>query len=152
MSYVAKVLQPDEKVRFATKTHWIIYLPGLALAALAIVTYWVAVQPVSSYQIWKWISLVLLAGAAVSLFSAWFKRWTTEIAVTSKRVIYKRGFIRRDTMEMALSKIESVDVSQSIGGRILDYGNLMVHGTGDTHELLPMIAAPIEFRNHVTAE
>jgi uncharacterized membrane protein YdbT with pleckstrin-like domain len=82
---------------------------------------------------------------------AWFKRWTTEIDVTDRRVIYKRGFLRRHTVEMNMDKIESVDVDQSILGRILDYGDITIRGTGVSLETLPMIGSPLAFRNHVTA-
>ena len=98
-----------------------------------------------------------LGGAAVSLiglfslFGAWLRRWTTELAVTDKRIIFKRGFIRRRTIEMNMDKVESVDVDQSVLGRILDYGDITVRGTGTGIEPLKGIDSPIDFRNHVTA-
>jgi uncharacterized membrane protein YdbT with pleckstrin-like domain len=95
---------------------------------------------------------VVLLAAAVWLFIGWFRRWTTEIAVTDRRIIYKRGFIRRDTVEMHLDKVESVDVEQSILGRIMNYGDISIHGTGAGIEDLKNIGSPIAFRNHVTAE
>ena len=64
--------------------------------------------------------------------SAWFRRWTTEIDVTDRRIVYKRGFINRHTVEMNMDKVESVDVDQSFWGRLLDYGDIIVRGTGDT--------------------
>ena len=152
MSYVHSVLQPGETVRFATTLHWIKFVPGLLILVLACAAYWMALRPTSSYAVWAWVSLLLFAAAAVPLFKAWFERWTTEIAVTDRRIIHKRGFIRRETKEIALDKVESVDVDQSIFGRILDYGSISVHGTGQAIEQLKAIAAPIEFRNHVTAE
>jgi uncharacterized membrane protein YdbT with pleckstrin-like domain len=87
-----------------------------------------------------------------SLFQAWFRRWTTEIAVTNRRIIYKRGFISRHTIEMNMDKIESVDVDQSIIGRLFDYGTITVHGTGTGIEPLYQIDSPIKFRNNVTAQ
>jgi uncharacterized membrane protein YdbT with pleckstrin-like domain len=66
-------------------------------------------------------------------------------------VIYKCGFIRRHTIEMNMDKIESVDVDQSIVGRILDYGTITVRGTGTGIEPLYRIDSPIAFRNFVTA-
>jgi uncharacterized membrane protein YdbT with pleckstrin-like domain len=98
-----------------------------------------------------------LGGAAValiglfSLTGAWFRRWTTELAVTDKRIIFKRGFIRRRTIEMNMDKVESVDVDQSVLGRILDYGDITIRGTGTGIEPLKGIDSPIDFRNHVTA-
>ena len=64
------------------------------------------------------------------LLSASFWRWTTEIAVTNKRIIYKRGLITRHTAEMNMDKVASVDVKQSILGRIFDYGNVTVQAAG----------------------
>jgi uncharacterized membrane protein YdbT with pleckstrin-like domain len=90
-------------------------------------------------------------GGLLSFIHAWFKRWTTELAVTNRRIIYKRGFIRRHTIEMNMDKVESVDVDQSFWGRILNYGTIVVHGTGGGLEPLRRIDSPIEFRNRVTA-
>jgi uncharacterized membrane protein YdbT with pleckstrin-like domain len=89
--------------------------------------------------------------ALVSFVSAWFTRWTTEIAVTARRVIYKVGFVRRRTIEMNMDKVESVDVDQSILGRMLDYGDILVRGTGAGIEPLHNIAAPLQFRNAIVA-
>ena len=152
MSYVKSVLQPGETVRYATDIHWIIYIPGFLLLVLGGVAYWTALQPVSAYRVWVWIAGLLFACAAVALFIAWFRRWTTEIAVTDRRIIYKRGFIRRHTIEMHLDKVESIDVDQSILGRVMNYGDILIRGVGVGIEPLKNIDSPIAFRNHVTAE
>ena len=81
---------------------------------------------------------------------AWFDWWTTEIAVTDRRVITKTGFIRRKTTEMNMEKVESVDVDQSVLGRILDYGDVIVRGTGSGLAPMRNIDAPLELRNHIT--
>ena len=70
----------------------------------------------------EWVCLALagMAGLAALYFTAtaWFHRWTTETDVTNLRVVHKTGFIRRRTFEMSLDKVESVDVNQSILGRL----------------------------------
>ena len=154
MSYVKSVLQPGENVRYATNIHWVIYIPGFLLLVLAAAVYWFGFQPVTrgATRIWDWLAGILFAVAAVALFIAWFRRWTTEIAVTDRRIIYKRGFIRRRTIEMHLDKVESVDVDQSILGRIMNYGDILIRGVGEGIEPLKNIGSPITFRNHVTAE
>jgi uncharacterized membrane protein YdbT with pleckstrin-like domain len=154
MSYVRSVLQPGENVRYATDIHWVIYLPGILLVILAAVVYWFGHRPVAigAARIWEWIAAILFVMAAVALFIAWFRRWTTEIAVTDRRIIFKRGFIRRHTIEMHLDKVESIDVDQSILGRIFNYGDILIHGVGVGIEPLKNIDSPITFRNHVTAE
>lgn len=150
MSYVNRVLQEGEEVRATAHIHWIIFLPGILFAIVAIVIAIVASQMDS----WAFIVYIIAAlcglVALLQLFSAWLKRWTTEMAVTDRRVIYKRGFIRRHTMEMHLVKVESVDVDQSLVGRLLDYGDVSFRGTGIGLEPLEQIAAPLDFRSHIT--
>jgi uncharacterized membrane protein YdbT with pleckstrin-like domain len=73
-------------------------------------------------------------------------KWTDEFAITNKRIIVKTGLIQRHTLEMNLSKIESVNVDQSIMGRILGYGTITIIGTGGTRESFPNIQRPMEFR------
>jgi hypothetical protein len=92
-----------------------------------------------------------LALALYYAVTAWFERWITEIAVTDLRVIYKRGFIKRDTVEMNMDKIETVEVTQSILGRLLGYGSIHVLGTGHGLEHLHRIADPVLLRNSITA-
>jgi uncharacterized membrane protein YdbT with pleckstrin-like domain len=149
MKYVKEFLQPGETILFASTIHWLIYLPAMLLLIAAIAATFQTVG--GSELIWRSISLLLFAAALLSAARAWFKRWTTEIAVTDRRIIYKRGFIRRHTIEMNMEKVESVDVNQSLLGRILGYGDVLVRGTGVGFEPLQMIESPIELRNAVTA-
>ena len=154
MSYVQSVLQPDEHVRYATNLHWTIYLPGFLLLILAALIFWFGHTwlTVGAGWIWDAFAGIVCACAAVALFGAWFRRWTTEIAVTDRRIIYKRGFIRRRTIEMHLDKVESVDVDQTILGRIFNYGDIIIRGVGVGIEPFTKVDSPITFRNHVTAE
>jgi len=93
-----------------------------------------------------WIIFVSL-GALLTLFIApLIASMTSEFAITSKRVIIKVGLISRHTVEMNLSKIESVNVSQGIFGRILGYGTIVIVGTGGTKEPFHRIANPLGFR------
>jgi uncharacterized membrane protein YdbT with pleckstrin-like domain len=154
MSYVKSVLQPGETIRFATDIHWMVYIPGFLLLVVAIALYFVGSGLTTGevrFIVRILAGLVFLAAAAW-LFLGWFKRLTTEVAVTNKRIIYKRGFISRYTIEMHLDKVESVDVDQSIMGRIFNYGDIIIRGVGASLEPLRNIESPIEFRSHVTAE
>src|SRR5262252_9385842 len=132
--YIDEILQPGEKVLYSTNAHWIFYLPAigawLVAAILLVVSGVTAAVP----------GIVLLSLASASViglvalyltFKAWFHRWTTETDVTNMRVVHKTGFIQRRTFEMALDKVESVDVNQSIMGRILNYGNVTIMGVGE---------------------
>jgi len=69
--------------------------------------------------------------------------------VTNQRVLYKSGIVTRHTTEMNISKIETVDVVQGIGGRLLNYGTLLIRGTGETLEPLRQVMAPLTLRNAI---
>jgi len=149
MSYVREVLQPGEEIRFRTNVHWLVYLPAMLMFVLGIAfALWYTAAPSQH------LTLLILSGLSavpgVLLFiAAWLKRFGTEIAVTDRRVIYKTGLVQRDTTEINMAKIESVDVSQSILGRVFDFGTLTIRGTGETIEELRNIASPLQFRNAI---
>lgn len=154
MGYVETVLQPDETVRFKTNYHWIGYGPGLALLVLAVLAYWWAERPNAWHGLSMIVALLLCGTAVILLVKAWFERWITEIAVTDRRIIFKTGFISRRTDEMPLSKVENIEIRQSILGRLLGYGSVDVQGTGSGGigaDKLRRIASPLSFRNHVMA-
>lgn len=151
--YIDDILQPGEKLLYSTNLHWVFYLPGLVGWAVSIALL-VAARMVTSDSL---VLVCLALSAVVALvafylsFRAWFKRWTTETDVTSLRVVHKEGFIKRDTFEMSLDKVESVDVNQSILGRILNYGDVTIRGVGDGVKIIETIASPLAFRNSITA-
>jgi uncharacterized membrane protein YdbT with pleckstrin-like domain len=97
------------------------------------------------------VSAICFFLALILALRAWFIRWTNEIVVTDRRVIYAQGFIQRHTVEVHMDKIESVDVDQTLMGRILDYGDVTIRGTGTTLEPIRDVDRPLAFRNEVTA-
>src|SRR6202453_2130444 len=151
--YIDDILQPGEKVLYSTNAHWIFYFPAIA-AWIAAAVLLVGSRRTPTEGI---VLLCLSASAVVALaalywtFTAWFHRWTTETDVTNLRVVHKTGFIKRRTFEMSLDKVESVDVNQSILGRLLNYGNVTVRGVGEGAETIRTIASPLAFRSFITA-
>ena len=152
MSYAQSVLQPGEKILLMARLHWIEYWPSILCLVLG-----------TGLVIWESIGSmddVIVSGTAIAfavLFLAtfirsWFIRWITEFAVTNRRVIFKRGFIWRSTEEMNMDKVETVDVGQSIPGRVLDYGTIQIMGTGGSNVIaVRRIAAPFRLRNAIIA-
>ena len=154
MRYIDRILQPGEKVLFHGRLHWLIYFPGALMllpvfGALAVSAH--AQQDSSMVFGGLIVALVFGVLSGAMLLSEWFRRWTTEIDVTDRRVVYKRGFVKRHTVELNMDKVASVDVDQSIMGRILNYGDITIHSTGNEIEPLRGIGHPLEFRNQVTA-
>lgn len=111
----------------------------------------VHVGHLSLWSFWHLIALgiVLLPAfgiGLVPLVMAYVRYKSTELAVTTKRVIVKHGFIRRQTVEINLGKVESIQVDQGVLGRMFDFGTLVVAGTGASHAPIAGIAQPMEFR------
>lgn len=76
---------------------------------------------------------------------------TTEFAVTDRRIIAKKGILRRHSLEILLNKVESISVSQPLDGRILGYGTVIVTGSGGTQESFALISNPMELRKMVNS-
>ena len=124
-SYIESVLSNNEKVLYSAKVSVWSLLPLLALGLLLL----------------PFLGLGLLFWLA-----AYIRYKTTELGVTDKKIIAKFGFIKRDTIELLLPKVESIQVTQSILGRMLNYGSIVVSGAGNPQAPVPGIDAPMQFR------
>ena len=151
--YIDDILQPGETVLYSTNAHWIFHLPGIICWIIAAGFLAATRLVLNETAVMLFLALAAVT-ALIALFltlRAWFHRWTTETDVTNLRVVHKQGFIRRTTIEMSLDKIASVNVFQSIPGRIFNYGDVVITSMGDTREKLKKIASPLDFRNKITA-
>ena len=108
---------------------------------------------ISRWSLWPFILLgvVLLPAYGVGLLFwlwAWIVYATTELAITNKRVIAKTGLIQRRTIEMFLEKIESIQVDQSVLGRMFNFGSVVISGTGVHSAPFKSIADPLALRKN----
>ncbi len=151
--YIEEILQPGETVLYSTTLHPIVYLPGVLAWVIALACFIMERRAQTDGGNLIWLVLAGLAALPAIYWTvkAWFQRWTTETDVTSLRVVHKTGFIQRRTFEMNLDKVESVDVDQSIPGRLLGYGDVTILGVGEGKKKIEMIASPLQFRNQITA-
>ena len=152
MSYIDQNLTTGEVVHYRTQLHWTAILgPAVlgAIFAVAAIALWVAafraVEP-GGFVIGG-AACVVIAGAA--LMTGLVRRSSTEMAVTNRRVLMKTGVFARRTVELLLSKVESITVDQGVMARMTGYGRVIVRGTGGTHEVFDRVAAPLEFRRQV---
>src|ERR1700704_6070475 len=164
MGYVDRNLVPGETLLYRTRHHWLVLMgpffggllllvPGIALMAEAIATRDSAGLAVGSATISPKVMVVsgvVLAGAAVLTFSYGVaKRNATEMAVTNRRVLIKTGMTSRRTLDLMLSRVESIGVEETAAGRMMGYGSVIVRGTGGTPEPFVKISHPQEFRRQV---
>lgn len=124
-SYIEGALIKDEKVIYTGN----ISLWSLApLIVLGLATVWII-----------WVGLIFWV-------MAFIRYTTTELAFTNKRVIAKFGFISRQTIELNISKVESIQVNQGILGRFFNFGTLVISGAGNPQAPIPGISDPMSFR------
>ena len=151
MGYVDRVLQPGEQIIHRAQLHWLVYGRAVLLLAVAAAVALAALRaPDDLRRVLGYAALAILVLAILVALAAAIRRASTELVVTNQRIIFKRGVISRHTVEMNRGKIESVDVDQSLLGRLLDYGTVVVRGTGGSLEPLANIAAPLALRSRIT--
>lgn len=153
MAYADKVLQPGESIVYRAKLHWIIYLGGIVFVVAAVILALLAVVlPGATLRLGLMLaSLIALFLGLFQMLRAWFVTANTEITVTNRRLIYKTGFLARDTIEMNLDKVESVLVEQNLIGRMLDFGRVIVRGVGSGLEPIDRVAAPLQLHRNIGA-
>lgn len=164
MGHVDRNLVPGETLLYRTRHHWLVLLgpvlvgllllvPGVALLVEAIATHdsvGLAVGSATvSPQVMAIAGAILMAAAILTFIYGVAKRNATEMAVTNRRVLIKTGMTSRRTLDLMLSRVESIAVQESTAGRLLGYGSVIVRGTGGTPEAFLMIAHPQEFRRAV---
>ena len=152
MSYIHKSLLDDEKIIYLTRRHKIIFtypVIWLLLAAILFGIKWVFVfKPEINFSL-SIFSGIFLAVALIHALVVWINYLCAEFGITNQRVIVKEGFLKRKTIEVFLKSVESVQVNQSIWGRILNFGNVVVSGTGGASDPLNMIRNPLDFKKQV---
>jgi uncharacterized membrane protein YdbT with pleckstrin-like domain len=151
MSYVKSNLIQGETLIYETGIHWSALFWPFVLGILVI-------AGGVAFFFWQTFAgriemgTLLIAAAIVFLLYKIVQRGSTEIAVTNRRVIIKTGMAARRSLEIMLPKVESISVEESVWGRMLGYGTVMIHGTGGTPEPFQRIAHPNEFRQHVQTQ
>jgi len=151
MSYVDENLLPGEHVAYRARLHYIIYSAPIAAAVLGVLCMIVVVAMQGALWV-LWLGVLSLVVAAVLWLSSYIKSSSSEFAVTNRRVVIKTGIIRRHTLELLLQKIEGIGVDQTMLGRMLGLGSIVVIGTGGSREEFKNIADPLAFRHQVQAQ
>ena len=154
MGYVENNLITGESVSYRARLHWLLFVKPALIAsviiAIAVFVFYAAdLAKVLSTQtaLLVWIGILVIS--ALPVLSTALPWRSAEFAVTNKRVILKTGFIQSKTAEMFLNKIESVGVDQSIVGRILGYGTVVIRGTGGSLEPFHHVSNPLRFRKEI---
>ena len=157
MSYVEKHLIEGETIIYETRLHWVVLIMpilvgllfGLTGVAMFVLSGRTTVDQAMAHESLMIVGAAFLIVALIFIARGILVRNATEMTVTNKRVFVKVGLAARRTIELLLSRVESIGVEESVMGRMLGYGKVIVHGTGGTPETFNKIAHPLEFRTQV---
>ncbi len=142
MAYSQETLGQNEKLIYVAKFHILYYVAAwvstgvLLLMAIASLIFIAGAT--------RWLSIGICAAGIAVVLREMLPIWTTEIAVTNQRLIVKRGWLARSTTELQLKAIEQVNFHQGLLGQLLNFGKIVIHGTGVDDIELPNIARPTE--------
>lgn len=155
MSYVEKVLLPEERIIYMANLHWIIYVQGLAVTigggllghfSYPIITHLFGTNAPDPFgRILSGISLFIAIIGVAMLAGAYVRQASTELALTTRRIIAKYGFISRSTFEIVMSRVTGANFDQTVMGRILGYGTILVHGAGGEVSPIDLVSDPQKF-------
>ena len=159
-SYVKRAMQANEHVLYATQLHWIIYQTGAVFVILGVfLAFWA--KPLIDFmgfdgeiaqvilKATRYGSIGIIALGALQLFFSFIRQTATELVITDRRVISKHGLISTTSYELMLTKVEGTTIEQTVMGRILGYGTLIVKGTGGDTSPIDHIANPYLFHAHL---
>jgi uncharacterized membrane protein YdbT with pleckstrin-like domain len=147
VSYTESHLLPGETIKYKGHLHWFPFLPAYLLGVLF------TGAAIAGFALeMLWLGILGLVVAIPTFAWIYILKATSEFCVTDKRVVIKVGFIQRHTVETMLAKVESIGVEQGLVARLLDYGTILVVGTGGTQDKFHNISNPLEFRRQVQAE
>ena len=139
MGYIEQSLAQNEVVHYRAHFHWLRISAGWGALTLFVAT-------AAYLHNFVWLARIdALVGVALFL-AIMVPVWTTEVGVTNLRLIFKRGFLGREIADLQLRSIEQVNLKQSVFGRLLGFGRVVVHGTGVDDVMLPTLADPVSLQ------
>lgn len=158
--YLQDILLPQEKILYHAKVHYVLYAPGvLVMIGSYLLMYWLPDLVWAtgvSHSTWdtlngitKFVSITAFMAGIAMVLRAWLHIYSTEMVITSMRVLVKIGVSTATTAEIDRGRISSVIVTKPLMGRIFDYGWVTVLGYSGNITGLPVLAHPHEIQKHI---
>ena len=158
MRYIHSTLIDNEQIIFMTRPHWIVFTPSVLILILAIFLYSYGPSlaifnlSISSFTLYEIASIFVALVGLIGFIKAYIFHRTSEYGITNKRILMKMGWIERNSLEIFLEKIEAVHIDQTIPGRLLGYGSVIIIGTGGSKDPFINVPKPLHFRKIIQQE
>lgn len=147
MSYLNQSLAPGESIVAVFKLHWSMWIRFWVVIVLGIIAVVALLVANVAWGQWAALGVAILTILVAGYQWLWLRG--IEQAVTNRRVVRKVGIVSRETTELRLASIETVDLRQSFWGRVFGYGNVGITGRGESAMVLSRIAHPIEVKREI---
>lgn len=135
-------MSPKETYVYQARLHWIIFSWPILLAFLGM---WLSFE----FPAFKQVSLFIVGMAGFWLILTWLTYQFSSLTIKKSQVILRKGILVRQTMDIPMTKIESIDIRQSIIGTLFSYGSLVITGTGGTQQWMTYVSKPLTCRRHI---
>ena len=132
----------NQHVVYEARLHWILFLWPFLFLLLGL---WVGISFPTFREVGLFGVLMALAWGVLM----WLTYQFSSLTIKEKQVILRTGILVRQTIDIPLTKIESIDIRQSLVGSLFQYGSLVITGTGGTRQWMTYIAKPLTCRRHI---
>ena len=153
MGYADRVRRGDERILHRAHTHWVGMSTGLALIG-ACVAMIALLNQLPAGQARRVLLILAAVGMLAGLFQAvlaWTERQTTEVFLTSRRLVVKTGMLSFAVHETSLEDVAEAFCVQSGVGRALGYGEVVIRAADGAEQVIADIAQPAAFAEAVEA-
>ena len=132
----------DNNIIYVAKLHWVIFVWPVVLLFGGMIL------GIEFWQL-KEVSIFVVIFALIWGLMTWITYQFSSLTIKKGQVILRSGFLVRQTIDVPIAKIESIDIRQSVGGTIFQYGFLMITGTGGTRNSMNFVAKPLTCRRYI---
>ena len=132
----------NQQVIYQARLHWVLFVwPILFLIGSACLGI--------RFQSFHQVSLFFMVLGLIWCGLAWLTYRFSSLTIKNKQIILRTGILVRQTIDVPMSKIESIDITQSIIGSLFKYGSIVITGTGGTRQSMTYISRPLTCRRHI---
>lgn len=132
----------ESNVVYLARLHWVLFFWPVVLACVAMLI------GIEIHQL-KEVALFFLLFALVWGIMNWVNYHFSSLTIKKKQVILRTGILVRQTIDIPLAKIETIDIRQSVIGSLFRYGTLIITGTGGTRQMINFLDKPLTCRRYI---
>jgi len=146
-SYIQGMLGQNERIVLATRQHWFVLFSNILLEILLVVLLVVGVSAAAVVNPLAGFGFILVLVPLIGMLRDILIWRNREYIVTNRRVIQISGVFSKDVVDSSLEKVNDVKMSQSMFGRLFDYGDVEILTASEMGiNLFKRIGDPVKFK------